>query len=125
MTEVEDETTSQRIDLKKEEELVKKPAKSSSQRELKSLLMLSSHGNKSQKSKIKDCLSLFEILYEGQQQKVKNISQNNSNDFEFHLRDFEIPAEQINLYSFGNRSSVIKMVELEHVELKRLNSDKW
>lgn len=125
LTEIEDETN-QQTEIKKEEEPIKKPAvKSSSQRELKSLLMLSSHGNKSQKSKIKDCLNLFEMLYEGKQDEIRDKMKNNSNDFEFNLRDFEIPTEQINLFAFGNRKSVIQMVDLEHAELKRLGSDKW
>ena len=65
------------------------------------------------------------MLYEGKQDEIRDKMKNNSNDFEFNLRDFEIPTEQINLFAFGNRKSVIQMVDLEHAELKRLGSDKW
>jgi hypothetical protein len=34
-------------------------------------------------------------------------------------------SEQTNILAFGNRKSVIKLLELEHAELQRLNSDKW
>jgi len=78
------------------------------QKEIKSLLVLSSHGNKSQKSKLKDCLDLFYIL---------NNEINESCTFTNN--------EQINLFIFGDRKSCIKMLELEQNELKRLNSDKW
>lgn len=93
-------------------------------RELKSLLMLSSHGNKSQKSKLKDCLSLFELLYERQEKIVMEL-QNKNNNFEFDVCNFEISSEQINLFAYGNRKSTMKLLELERSELKRLNSDKW
>ena len=77
------------------------------------MLMLSSHGNKSQKSKLKDCVSLFELLHERQDKIV------------FDSCDFDMSSEQTNILAFGNRKSVIKLLELEHAELQRLNSDKW
>ena len=43
----------------------------SAQRELKTIFLLSSHGNKSPKSKLKDCITLFETLYEKNEQ-IKN-----------------------------------------------------
>lgn len=104
----------------------KKETKSASQRELKSILVLSSHGNKSQKSKLKDCLDLFEILYEKEASLKEFILNNNKlNNAEFDLCTFNFANDQINLYLFGNRSNVIKLIEIEQAELKRLNSDKW
>ena len=101
------------VSCESEEQQAKKPAKTGVQRELKSLLMLSSHGNKSQKSKLKDCVSLFELLHERQDKIV------------FDSCDFDMSSEQTNILAFGNRKSVIKLLELEHAELQRLNSDKW
>ena len=104
--------TAEECDESEPKQPVKKPTKTSSQRELKSLLMLSSHGNKSQKSKLKDCLKLFEVL----QESPSGLSINDR---------LEIPVEQINLFIFGNRASVLQMLELEQAELRRLGSDKW
>ena len=118
----EDDTSS--IKHEQEDQIKKSVPKSNTQRELKSLLMLSAQGNKSQKSKLKDCLSLFELLYEKQETIAREVLSKNNN-FDFVTCEFDIPTEQINLFAFGNRKSVIKLVELEKVELKRLNSDKW
>ena len=106
----------------------------STQRELKTIFILSSHGNKSPKSKLKDCCSLFETLYEKNEQ-IKStlndlVSQKKYNqikkfDFKFDLYKFEFTNDQINLSIFGNRYSTIKMVIQEQAELKKQNYDKY
>ncbi len=109
--------------------VITKPAKSTGQqqqanRELKSLLMLSSLGNKSQKTKLQECLSLFEVLYEKNEDIVREIKAG-ARKINFDNWRLDIPNEHINLAMFGNRETVIKLIETEHAELKRLNSDKW
>ena len=89
--------------------------------------MLSSHGGKSQKSKLQDCLSLFEALYE----KQNNLTQNSQTilsshkDFDFDACRLEFSSEQLNLNIFGNRLSTLEMTRKEYAELKRLSFDKW
>lgn len=117
---------SSEIDI--ESKAVKKTIKSnSSQREFKSLLILSSHGNKSQKSKLKDCLDLFEMIYEKQSNIKDCLLRNKTNDLsvEFEMAKFDFLEDQINLFIFGNRFSTLRMIELEQAELKRLSIDKW
>jgi len=109
--------------------VVSKPIKPAGQpqqqnRELKSLLMLSSQGNKSQKDKLQECLSLFEVLYERNEGIVNEI-ESGTRKIDFDKWHLDMPVEQINLFMFGNRESVIRLLEAEHAELKRLNSDKW
>ena len=113
--ELETEINNNQISLNDSAKIAKKPIKTSitCQRELKSLLVLSSHGNKSQKTKLKDCLDLFEILHE------KNVYS------KIEESKFDFPIEQINLFIFGNRYSTLKMLEMEETELKRIQSDKW
>ncbi len=106
----------------------------SAQRELKTIFLLSSHGNKSPKSKLKDCITLFETLYEKNEQ-IKNelndlivqkkLNQIKKFDFKFDLYKFEFENDQINLSIFGNRYSTIKMVIQEQAELKKHNYDKY
>jgi len=91
--------------------------------EIKSLFLLSSHGGKSQKLKLQDCLKLFETLYK------KNLNTNNFTskevqiDFEFEKLEFS--KEHLNLCLFGNRFSTLEMIKCEQAELKRLNFEKW
>ena len=90
---------SSEIDI--ESKAVKKTIKSnSSQREFKSLLILSSHGNKSQKSKLKDCLDLFEMIYEKQSNIKDCLLRNKTNDLsvEFEMAEFDFLEDQINLF---------------------------
>ena len=113
-------------------------------RELKTIFLVSaSSGNKSQKRYIKDCLSLFEVLYEKDEHN-KSIMERHircpddqppllSVDvkrrmFEFDKCSLSFSAleedrggEHLNLYVFGNRLSTWKMTELEQTELKRIN----
>jgi len=91
--------------------------------EIKSLFLLSSHGGKSQKLKLQDCLKLFEILYE------KNLSSKNFTpkqiQVDFELEKLEFSKEHLNLCLFGNRFSTIEMLKCEEIELKRLSFEKW
>lgn len=86
---------------------------SQAKNEPKSLLTLSSHGNKSQKSKLTDCLTLYEKLYE------------NIQDSEIELKKFEFEKDQLNLCLFTNRICVLELLKLEQNELRKLNFEKW
>lgn len=82
--------------------------------ELKSLFVLSSHGNKSQKQKLFDCLTLYENLFEKNQTGV-----------DIELCEIEFTKDQSNLCLFGNRATVCDILHEEQAELKRLNFEKW
>jgi hypothetical protein len=99
------------------------------QRETKSLFLLSSHGSKSPKLKLQECLLLYKTLYESQpaiMNKMKETSEKpNVLGLDFELCRFEFNPSQLSLSMFGNRLSVLNMIRLEQAELKRLNVDKW
>lgn len=46
-------------------------------------------------------------------------------DEKIEMIDFEFDAENINLSLFGNRNSVMRMLDVEEEELRHQNSDKW
>jgi len=100
-----------------------------SQRETKSLFLLSSHGCKSLKVKIQECLVLYKALYETHQvivNKMKaSLDKLDPLELDFELCQFEFNPSQLNLCIFGNRLSTLHMLRLEQAELKRLNVDKW
>lgn len=110
---------------------IKKVIKSSAQKEIKSMFLLSSHGGKSPKLKLFDCLYLFETLYEKQPIILDYITQHIKNTsfkelkFDFDLCKFDFGKDKMNLNLFGNRLSTLEMLSLEQAELKRLNFDKW
>ena len=65
--------------------------------DLKTLFVLSSYGNKSLKSKVQDCLSLFTALYENclkVEQLLKHLSTNliKKHDFKFELENLEFSS---------------------------------
>ncbi len=102
-------------------------------KELKTLFVLSAHGSKSQKAKLQDCLLLFETLFE------KNDNINNqlaeikqdmkphdySGLFDFDSFIFDFPRESHFLNIFGNRMSVLSMLNVEQAELKKIGYEKW
>lgn len=91
--------------------------------------MLSSHGSKSPKVKLQDCLVLFKTLYESQPAIIDKMSTTTDKfdavGLDFELCRFDFDPSQLNLSIFGNRQSTLKMLRLEQAELKRLNVDKW
>jgi hypothetical protein len=99
------------------------------QREVKSLFVLSSHGAKSPKVKLQECLVLFKTLYESQPtilNKLRTTSDKlDALQLDFEFCRFEFDSSQLNLSIFGNRQSTLNMLRLEQAELKRLNIDKW
>ena len=134
-TQDENKTRTSNEDLSsKSIKLSKKPLKLGSHQrgEIRSLFLLSSHGIKTQKSRLQDCLYLFEALYEKHSAFSRFISENKSLktpallDFDFDLSIFSFAKEdKLNLCLFGNRVSTLDMLRSEQAELKRLNFDKW
>lgn len=82
-------------------------------RELKSLFQLS--GPKSIRSRLHECVVLFEALYD----------ENDKQRGEIHLRNFDFPSNCPMLNLLGNRSSVCGLLSLEEAELKKIQYDKW
>ncbi|CAF1097727.1 unnamed protein product [Brachionus calyciflorus] len=99
--------------IKLPQPLPKPQTKPSKSQELKSLFTLSSTGNKNPKLKLNDCLVLFKTLYE--ENKISNID----------METFNFDKENLILNLFCNRSSVLKLLKLEELELKRINYEKW
>jgi hypothetical protein len=106
------------------------------QRELKSLFVLSSHGSKSPKLKLKDCLTLFEVLYEKEPEirtkldeliQTKQFESIKKFEFNFDLYklDYETNSEKISLAIFLNRLATIRMLLCEEAELKRQGYEKY
>jgi hypothetical protein len=102
---------------------------------IRSLFVLSSqHAGKSQLNKLRDCLGLFEILYEqtglidhpefvnqGQSAKKSHLLEG----VQLELADFDLSINETHLGIYGNRKSTLQMLGVEQAELKRLGSDKW
>ena len=118
-----DKTEGQELDVSAQVSRVNKIAKTTpGPKELKSLLSLSSLGAKSLKSKIQDCLYLFEILFVQNEELKRSILEGEPL---LDLMNFELSKEFWSLSPFCSRYTTLKLLSYEQIELIRLNSDKW